>query len=104
MDLMSERQWKRWNAVGCVNAEKLTMKESAICRISLRQLRRIRKRVAEEGKAGLVHRSRGRRALNPDRCKAMRARGGGRRQRLAGRRIESCRFRVLACGFARQPR
>ena len=28
MDLMSERQWKRWNAVGCVNAEKLTMKEA----------------------------------------------------------------------------
>jgi len=65
MEQMSERQWKRWDAVGRVNAEKLTMKEAAaICRISLRQLRRIRKRVAEEGKTGLMHRSRGRRALN----------------------------------------
>lgn len=62
---MSERQWKRWDAVGRLNAEKLTMKEgAAICGISVRQLRRIRKRVAEEGKAGLAHRSRGRPALN----------------------------------------
>jgi hypothetical protein len=42
MDLMSERQWKRWDAIGRVNAERLTMSEAArICGISLRQLRRL---------------------------------------------------------------
>ncbi len=65
MDLMSERQWKRWDAVGRVNAEKLTLREAAaICGISIRQLRRLRRRVAEQGKAGLVHRGQGRAAPN----------------------------------------
>lgn len=58
---MSERQWKRWDAIGRVNAEKLTMKEAAqICGVSLRQLRRIRRRVAEIGQPALVHGNRGR--------------------------------------------
>lgn len=65
MDLMSERQWKRWDAIGRVNAEKLTMSEAAkICGVSLRQLRRIRRGVAEEGQAALFHGNRGRPPVN----------------------------------------
>jgi hypothetical protein len=62
---MSGRQWKRWDVIGRVNAEKLTMAEaSRICRISLRQLWRIRAAVAEAGKEALVHASRGRPPTN----------------------------------------
>ena len=65
MDLMSERQWKRWDAIGRVNGEKLTMSEAArICGISLRQLRRIRRGVAEAGKEALFHGNRGRPPAN----------------------------------------
>jgi transposase len=65
MELMSERQWKRWDAIGRVNAEKLTMREAAqICGISLRQLRRIRRRVADVGQGGLLHGNRGREPAN----------------------------------------
>jgi transposase len=65
MDLMSERQWKRWDVIGRVNAGKLTMAEAAkICGISLRQLWRIRGRVAEEGKEALFHGNRGRPPAN----------------------------------------
>src|SRR5229473_7629579 len=61
MELMSERQWKRWDAIGRVNAEKLTMEEAAqICGLSLRQLRRVRRAVAEVGQAALIHGNRGR--------------------------------------------
>jgi len=62
---MSERQWKRWDVIGRVNAEKLTMREAAqICGLSLRQLRRIRRRVAENGQSALVHGNKGRRPVN----------------------------------------
>jgi hypothetical protein len=65
MDLMSERQWKRWDAIGRVNAEKLTMSEAArICGISVRQLRRVRRRVAEGGQGALLHGNKGRVAVN----------------------------------------
>jgi hypothetical protein len=65
MDLMSERQWKRWDVIGRVNAEKLTMAEAArICGLSLRQLWRIRAAVAEAGKEALVHGNRGRPPAN----------------------------------------
>ena len=62
---MSERQWKRWDAIGRVNAEKLTMSEAAqICGVSLRQLRRIRRGVAEVGQAALLHGNKGRMPVN----------------------------------------
>jgi len=62
---MSERQWKRWDVIGRVNAERLTMVDAArICGISLRQLRRIRGWVAEEGKEALFHGNRGRPPVN----------------------------------------
>ncbi|MFY9552213.1 MAG: ISNCY family transposase [Thermoanaerobaculia bacterium] len=62
---MSERQWKRWDAIGRVNAEKLTMNEAArICGISPRQLRRLRRGIAEVGQAALVHGNTGRPARN----------------------------------------
>jgi hypothetical protein len=65
MELMSERQWKRWDAIGRVNAEKLTMKEGAqLGGVSLRQLRRMRRRVAEVGQAALLHGNTGRRPVN----------------------------------------
>jgi hypothetical protein len=65
MELMSERQWKRWDVIGRVNAERLTMVDAArICGISLRQLRRIRGWVAEEGKEALFHGNRGRPPVN----------------------------------------
>lgn len=62
---MSERQWKRWDVIGRVNGGKLTMAEAAkICGISLRQLWRNRRRVAEEGKEALFHGNRGRPPAN----------------------------------------
>jgi hypothetical protein len=62
---MSERHWKRWDVIGRVNAEALTMREAAlICGISMRQLRRIRRKVTSEGKQGLVHGNRGRPPVN----------------------------------------
>ena len=65
MDLMSERQWKRWDVIGRVNAEKLTMAEAArIGGLSLRQLWRIRAGVAEMGKEALFHGNRGRSPAN----------------------------------------
>jgi hypothetical protein len=40
MDLMNERQWKRWDVVERVNQGQLTMGEAAtICGLSIRQLR-----------------------------------------------------------------
>jgi transposase len=65
MDLMSERQWKRWDVMGRVNAERLTMAEAArICGISLRQIWRIRAAVGEAGKEALFHGNRGRPPAN----------------------------------------
>ena len=65
MDLMSERQWKRWDVIGRVNTERLTMAEGArICGISLRQLWRLRAAVAEAGKEALLHGNRGRPPAN----------------------------------------
>jgi hypothetical protein len=65
MELMSERQWKRWDVIGRVNAEKLTMGEAArICGISRQQLWRIRAAVAEAGQEALFHGNRGRAPVN----------------------------------------
>jgi len=79
MELMSERQWKRWDVIGRVNAEKLTMVEAArICGVSARQLRRIRARVGERGSAALIHGNRGRSPTNRT--------GEGIRDRVVGLR------------------
>jgi hypothetical protein len=60
MDLMSERQWKRWDTVARVVAGKLTMREAArLLRVSVRQLRRIRRAVERDGRAGVLHGNRG---------------------------------------------
>ena len=65
MDLMREQQWKRWDAVARVAAGKLTMGEAAaVLGLSVRQLRRIRQRVAREGRAGLAHGNQGRPPTN----------------------------------------
>ena len=62
---MSERQWKRWEAIAAVNAGKLTMARAAVLvGCSTRQLRRIRKRVGEAGQAGLRHGNTGREPSN----------------------------------------
>ncbi len=61
MELMSERQWKRWDVIERVKAETLSMGDAArICGISQRQLWRIRAAVGEAGKEALVHGNRGR--------------------------------------------
>lgn len=62
---MSERQWKRWDAIAAVNAGKLTVARAAqLVGCSVRQLRRIRKRIAEAGQAGLRHGNTGREPSN----------------------------------------
>jgi hypothetical protein len=61
MELMSEGQWKRADAVARLAAGKLTMQEAAeVLGISVRQLRRVRRRVEKAGRQGLVHGNRGR--------------------------------------------
>lgn len=58
---MSEQQWKRADAIARVAAGKLTMVEVArVVGLSMRQLRRLRRRVERDGRAGLVHGNRGR--------------------------------------------
>lgn len=67
MDEMAEWQWKRLDAVARVNAGKLTMGEAArVLGLSLRQVRRLRRRLVQEGKAALHHGNRGR--TPPNRC------------------------------------
>ena len=62
---MSEGQWKRWDAVARLTAGKLTVGEAArVLGLSVRQVRRIRRRVAEGGRAGLQHGNRGRVPVN----------------------------------------
>ncbi len=58
---MSEQQWKRADAIARVTAGKLTMAEAArVVGLSVRQLRRLRRRVEHDGRAGLRHGNRGR--------------------------------------------
>lgn len=58
---MSERQWKRWEAIAAVNAGKLTMvRAAALVGCSLRHLRRLRKRIGQAGQAALLHGNTGR--------------------------------------------
>src|SRR2546428_1910480 len=74
MELMSEGQWKRWDAVARLAAGKLTVGEAArVLGVSVRQVRRIRRRVGEGGRAGLQHGNRGQVPVNKLRA-AVRAR------------------------------
>lgn len=58
---MAEWQWKRWDVVQRVMAGKLTMPQaSEILRLSLRQVRRLRRRAEREGRQAVVHGNRGR--------------------------------------------
>jgi Winged helix-turn helix len=62
---MSERQWKRWEAIAAVNAGKLTMARAAqLVGWSEQQLRRLRKRIAAAGQVGLRHGNTGRAPSN----------------------------------------
>src|SRR5438477_2866439 len=56
MELMAEGQWKRWDAVARLGAGKLSLQEAArVLRLSVRQVRRIRRAVERAGRAGLCH-------------------------------------------------
>ena len=58
---MSEREWKRFEAVTRVGEGMLTNREAAqLLALSGRQLRRLRRRVSELGAAGVLHGNRGR--------------------------------------------
>jgi len=62
MDLMSEGQWKRWDVLGRLRAGKLTVAQAAlVLALSVRQVRRLRDRVAQEGRQALRHGNTGRR-------------------------------------------
>jgi transposase len=61
MDKMSERQWRRLDAVAAVEQGALSnLAAAARLGLSARQLRRVRRRVAELGQAGVVHGNTGR--------------------------------------------
>ena len=57
---MAEWQWKRWDTVARLSAGKLTMAEAArMLRLSVRQVRRLRRAVERAGRPGLQHGNRG---------------------------------------------
>jgi transposase len=61
MDTMSERQWKRLDAVERLERRLLKMAQAAqLLGLSERQVRRVRRAVEEHGRAGLVHGNTGR--------------------------------------------
>jgi hypothetical protein len=65
MDLMSEGQWKRWDAVARLGAGKLTTLEAArVLGLSVRQVRRIRRAAERVGRAGVEHGNRGQVPVN----------------------------------------
>ena len=58
---MAEWQWKRWDVLQRVMAGKVTMPQaSEILRLSVRQVRRLRRRAEREGRQAVVHGNRGR--------------------------------------------
>lgn len=58
---MSEGQWKRWEVIKRLRAGKLTMAQAAlVLALSARQVRRVRDRVAQGGRAALRHGNTGR--------------------------------------------
>src|SRR6266403_2106956 len=60
MDTMAEWQWKRWDVLQRLARGRLTMREAAqVLRLSVRQVRRLRRRAEGDGRAA-VHGNRGR--------------------------------------------
>ena len=58
---MAEWQWKRWDVLQRVMAGKLTMGQAAeITQLSVRQVRRLRRRAERDGRAAVLHGNRGR--------------------------------------------
>ena len=58
---MSEGQWKRWDVIARLRAGKLTLAQAAlVLALSVRQVRRVRERVAKEGRQALRHGNTGR--------------------------------------------
>ena len=58
---MSEGQWKRWDVISRLRAGKLTMAQAAlVLALSVRQVRRVRDRVAQGGRQALRHGNTGR--------------------------------------------
>lgn len=65
MDLMTERQWKRWEVVQRVLAGAVTaVAGAAALGVSTRHIRRMIRRVEADGRAGLLHGNKGRRPAN----------------------------------------
>jgi len=65
MDKMSEREWKRLDGVGRVEAGLLSNgKAAAMLGISARQMRRVRERVGGLGNRGVQHGNTGRAPVN----------------------------------------
>jgi hypothetical protein len=61
MDRMSQRQWKRLDAVERMGRGELTVVEAAaVLALSTRQVRRLRRAVEKRGQAGVVHGNTGR--------------------------------------------
>jgi transposase len=72
MDLMSQRQWKKLNAMQELEDGKLTMREVAAgLRLSLRQVRRVRRAFERDGISALTHGNVGREPANrtPDKIR-----------------------------------
>lgn len=58
---MAEWQWKRWDVLQRLMSGKLTMVQAAeITRLSVRQVRRLRRRAERDGRAAVLHGNRGR--------------------------------------------
>jgi len=61
--LLSEKAWKRLDAIGRIAAGEMTVEEAAkVLGLSRRQVQRIRGRVEKRGKEAVVHGNRGRRS------------------------------------------
>jgi hypothetical protein len=69
MDTMAEWQWKRWDVLQRLAGGKVTMNEAAqVLRLSIRQVRRLRRRAEREGRQVVLHGNRERvppHALDP---------------------------------------
>lgn len=65
VELMSVRQWRRWDVVERLEQGKLRMRQAAeLLGLSVRQLRRLRRRAAQVGRLAVQHGNRGRPPTN----------------------------------------
>src|SRR5262245_53094544 len=61
METMAEAQWKRWDVLQRLGKGKLTTGQAAqVLRLSVRHVRRLRRRVEQDGRRAPVHGNRGR--------------------------------------------